>query len=185
MQPERHMTSHRPANKTNWISGNGIWLCVFESGWETRFKHAQPWQKSSYKISLPVVKNEFLRHWQWTEPSSTTWRHAAWSVRTDVSEQPTVSIIKLDESMAIHWPWWWKSRFLRNVGVSTTILNVATPKLLVFLILFSSSDRQLYFRATWPAHPASSLSDISNTTILVTIVSVFHNLTFRNLASYI
>jgi hypothetical protein len=32
------------------------------------------------------------------------------------------------------------------------------------------------FRAIWPTHPASSLSDISNTTILVTVVSIFHNL---------
>jgi len=70
-----------------------------------------------------------------------------------------------------------KSRFLRNVGVTTTRLSVATQKLLIFLILSSSSDRQLNFRATWPAQPASSLM-ISplRRTILVTFFSAFHNL---------
>ena len=119
-----------------------------------RFQCAQSWQSVFLQnLTWCCEKMRFLRHWQWGEPSPTIWRHTFWSVCTDVPEQPNVSIIKRDESMATHQPWWYKSRFPRNDGVSTTVLYVATQKLLIFLILSSSSDRQLNLRAIlnlWP-----------------------------------
>jgi hypothetical protein len=124
-----------------------------------RFQYAQSGQSVFLQnLTCPYKKWDFLRHWQWGEPSPTIWRHSVWSVCTDVSEQPTVSFIKLDEPLTIHQTWWWKSRFLRNVDVSTTIPNVVIQKLLIFLILSSFSDCQLNLRTLWSAHPASSLT---------------------------
>jgi hypothetical protein len=70
--------------------------------------------------------------------------------------------------MAIHHTWCWKSRFLRNVSISTTILNVATQKLLIFLLRLPTES---------PSYMTSSsclVINISRTTNLVTTVSVFH-----------